>query len=208
MSTVSEILDGIKLGFPNKVNLARVNRAVRLISKRLFYHESSLVKGALDVTVAAGESSSSLPPDFWGMLSWPYIVGKTYRLNPLPNIETQLAYTQKSEPRYFDVKGFSIHLYPGTISQITIGGDYWTRPASITGLADILPYNELFDEALKQALINTPPTEAGRNENEGSIMQAIINDAVDEIAPRFKMKAPTHVEDNMNLDSMSNEDWF
>jgi len=208
MSTVSEILEGIKHGFPNKVNIARVNRAVRLISLRLFYHKSSLAKGALAVTVTADSSSASLPSDYWGMIDWPYVVGKTNRLEQLPNLETRLTYSSNSSPIYFDIKGQTIYLYPGTSSEIVIGGDYWAMPTAITALTATVPFNELFDEAIIEALCNTPITETGRNPSEGVIMKTIIDKVVDEIAPYRDKKSPIRVEDNLNFDEYSNEDWY
>ncbi len=201
MSTVANIIEGFQSGLPNKVNIARVHRAVRMISKRLFYHQSSLVKGALAVSVSADASSASLPSDYWGMLSWPYIVGLTTRLQQLPDLETRLAYTDDSQPLYFDVKGQTIYLYPGTSSNIVIGGDYWAMPTAITALTDTMPFNELFDEAVKEALINSQPDETGkRNPQEGIIMEAIVNKAVDEIAPYRDKKSPARAEDNLNYD--------
>lgn len=208
MSTVSEILEGIKYGLPNKVNTSRVNRAVRLISKRLFYHHSSLVKGALSVTVSADASSASLPADFWGMIGWPYINGKTQHLYQLPDLETRLAYTSTSQPIYFDIKGQTIYLYPGTTSEITINGDYWAMPTEITALTDTVPFNELFDEAIVEALASTPPVGERRDPKEMMIMKGLINQAVDEIAPYRDKKAPVRVEDNMALDVYANEDWI
>ena len=208
MSTVSEILEGIGHGLPKKVNIARVNRAVRLISKRLFYHKSSLVKGALAVSVSADANSGSLPSDFMGMIDWPYISGETTRLRQVPNVETRLAYTDDSKPIYFDVKGQTIHLYPGTSSDITINGDYWARATAITALTDTMPFYELFDEAIREALINTYAAEAENGiKNEGAIMEAVLNQAVDEIAPHRDKKYPTRVSDNLSLDCLSNEDW-
>ena len=208
MSTVSEMLEGVKHGLPNKVNIARVNRAVRLISKRLFYHKSSLAKGALAVTVSADSSSESLPSDYWGMIDWPYIVGLIIRLRQLPNLETRLAYTDNSQPIYFDIKGQIIYLYPGTSSEIVIGGDYWAMPTAITAVGDTVPYNEIFDEAIREALLSTPPDQSGRNLKEGSIMGMILNQTVDEIAPYRDKKAPIQVQDNLSLDYLANNgDW-
>lgn len=208
MSTVSDILDGISNGLPNKVNIARVNRSISLISKRLFYHKSSLAKGALAVSVSVDTSSASLPADYWGMVDRPYIVGLTTPLKQLPDLETKLAYTSKSQPIYFDVLGQTIYLYPGTSSAITIGGDYWAKPTKLTAVTDTVPYNELFDEAIREALLDTPPDENGRGKGEGSVMEAIINKAVDEIAPYRDKKTPTQVVDNMCLDYMAEREWF
>lgn len=199
MSIISEILEGISHGLPKKVNIARVNRAVRLISKRLFYHESSLAKGALSVTVSADASSASLPSDYWGMIGWPYISDKTYRLHQLPDLETRLANTDTSEPKYFDVKGQTIHFYPGTSSEITINGDYWAMPTALTALGDTVPYAELFDDAIIMALAGTPPVDDKRNPQEMMIMKGIIDPMVDEVAPHRDKKTPTRVPDNTNL---------
>ena len=164
--------------------------------------------GSLAVSIEVDASSGSLPSDYWGMISWPYISGLKERLRPVPDVETKLAYSDTGQPIYFQVMGHTIYLYPGSSSAITINGDYWAKPTALTALTDTMPYYELFDEAIRDALIATAPSEIGRNQSEGAIMQTVINAYVDEVVPNLDKKAPTRVDDNIGFDFMSEGGWI
>ena len=205
MSTAADIIDSVRHRLPDRVNVyPALNRAVRLISKRLFYHKSTLVMGALSESVAADANSLSLPSTFWALMSKPYISGKTYPLEPVPDMEAKLNYTDDSTPIYYEIQGQTMYLYPGTSSIITIKGDYWTRPTKITSPMDTMPYSELFDDAIEEALLHTYVT--GNSTGEIGGLQNFINKAVDEVVPYLEMKSPTRVVDNLHLDYMSNSE--
>lgn len=206
MGTVADIIDSIEHRLPDRVNIyPALNRAVRLVSKRLFYHKSSLVMGALSESVSSGANSFSLPSDFWGMISAPYVSGKTYALQPVPDMDTKLNYTDDSEPLYYEIKGQTMYLYPGTASDITMMGDYWSRPTKLTSPMDTMPYNELFDDAIEEALIHTYIT--GNSTGEIGGLQSFINKSVDEVVPYLDRKATVRVTDNLHLDYMTNSEW-
>ena len=209
MSQVKDIIDGIKHRLPDRVNLyPALNRAVRMISKRLFFHKASMIQGVLSVSISADASSGSLPDDFWGLISRPYRSTDTYTLMPVPDKEIELKYNNNSTPIYYKVSGTTLHLYPGSSGAITINGDYWKRPTKLTKTEDTMPFNELFDDAIEEALIHIYVTgDSTGNPNDISLMQNFINKAVDEVAPYIDKQAPQRVPDNVGLDYMTNEDW-
>ena len=201
MSQVKDIIDGIKHRLPDRVNIyPSLNRAVRLIAKRLMYHDSSFVRGALSVTVAEDGTSGALPSDFWGLAGKPYIYGKKRFLEPIPDQRYKLLYTTVSEPRYYELSGTTLNLYPGTSSEISIRGMYWARPAELDDPTDTMPYNELFDDVISEALIHIYGTGMTTgNTAELQMMTAMINQAVDEIVPYIDKQAPRIADDYLNL---------
>jgi len=199
MSQVKDVIDGIKHRIPDRTNIyPLLNRAVRLIAKRLFYHKSSWVRGALSVTVTADSSSASLPSDYWGLVEKPYVSTDTYPLQPVPNQETKLNYTDNSIPIYYEVLGSTIHLIPGTSSEVTINGQYWARPTELTAPGDTMPYNELFDDAIQEILLREIKGE------DIQIVQSFINKSVDEIVPYTDKVAPRTVQDGFNYNGLAN----
>jgi hypothetical protein len=207
MSTVLDIIDGIKHRLPDRTNLyPSLNRAVRLVSKRLFYHKSTLIQGALSETITAGSSSVALPSDFWGLLGWPYLNGEVQRLYPVPDMETKLTYTSTGTPIYYEIKGQTMYFYPGSTAAATLNGDYWQRETKLTKPTDTMPWNELFDDAISEALLQVYTTGQTAG-NEITIMGALINKAVDEIVPYMDRATPQRVDDTAGLDYLAEGDW-
>ncbi len=207
MSQVKDILAGISHRVPNRTNIyPSLNNALRLIAKRLRYHDSSLVRGELGVSVAALASSASMPEDFWGLVTAPYILSTMRELKPLPNQQVKMSYSGNSTPRYYKMAGHTMNLTPGTASDITINGEYFKRPAALTKPSDEIPYNELFDDAIQEVLIHIHTT--GRDANSLMVVRELINSLVDEVVPYIDRAAPVRFEDSAGLDALVNgEDW-
>ena len=213
MSQVKDVIDGIKHRIPDRTNIyPALNRAVRLVNKRLFYHKSSWVRGALSIYVApyltdqhgsiitdvdgnyieilASASSGILPSDYWGMMEKPYISTKTYPLEPVPDQTTKLEYTDASTPIYYEITGDAIDLYPGSARAITINGQYWTRPARLTKPTDTMPYQELLDDVIQEVLLREI-----KGDDIGAV-QGFVYKAVDEIIPYVDKSGPKRIPDN------------
>jgi hypothetical protein len=182
-----------------------LNRAVRVISKRLKYHNSSLVRGALSVTIAAAASTGTMPTGYWGLLGKPYISGKTYSLEPVPDQETKMRYTSTSIPIYYEMVGSTIYLYPGSTAGCTIKGDYWLKPTALTKPSDTMPYNELFDDVIMDGLVHIHTSL--NDPNAISMFQNMMTKAVDEIVAGLDSPAPYRFSDGLGIDSMTNEGW-
>lgn len=205
MSQVKDIIDGISHRLPDKINLyPALNRAVRMIAKRLFYHDVSLVRGSLSVSIAEDATTGTLPTDFWGLVGRPYIDGQTRYLEPLPEQRYKLLYTSAAIPIYYEIAGTSITLVPGASSASTVKGMYFQRPTQLTSPMDTMPYNEAFDDAIAEALIHTYIT-GNSTGSEVATMQHFINKAVDEMAPYMDKSAPVRTKDDLELDYLTNE---
>ncbi len=155
MSTVAEVLNYCKKKLPEHQDLyPYLNEAVRLVAKRLFINRSSLIKADFSQAVTSGESSVTMPSDFWGLVENPYEDGKTFKLEPLPNRTTQLNYSSTGTPQWFEMQGLStMTIIPATSSTTTINGKYFQKPAELTKDTDIMPYNELFDTVIQQLIL-------------------------------------------------------
>jgi hypothetical protein len=218
MSQVRDVIDGIRHRLPDRINLyPAINRAVRLVAKRLFYHKSAMIQGSLAVDVDAGDSTGVLPDDYWGLMSTPFILGRLDWLRPVPDLATKLSYTHSGTPLYYEVQGLvTLKLWPGTSSDIVVAGDYFQRPAGISKPGDTIPYNEMFDDAIAEALLHvygrSNPTQQQEGEspvNDIGSMAAFIYKSVDEIVPYLERRAPTRFEDDLGLDALANtEDMF
>jgi len=202
MSQAKDIIDEIAHRLPDRNHVyPALNRAIRMVAKRLKYHNSSKVKGELSVSITADTSSGTFPSDFWGLLGKPYISGKTYTLKPLPDMRTKLIYSSNSVPVYYEVLGNTLNLIPGSTSAITICGYYWQRPTKITAPTNTMPYNELFDDAIQESILHVY---AGGTIDPDYIttMEKIIYKSVDEIIPGIEQTPPTRMTNSMSLDSL------
>ena len=172
-----------------------------MVAKRLKYHDSSWVKGSLAVTIAAADDSGTLPSDFWGLIGQPNISGKTYTLKPLPTRTTKLIYTSDSIPIWYEVIGATLNVIPGSTDGCTINGYYWAKPTKITAPDDTMPYQELFDDTIQEALLYA---HAGgmTDANYIGIMENFINKSIDEIIPGLEQVKPTKIPNATNYNDL------
>ena len=210
MSQAKDILNNIKHRLPGRVNIyPAINRAIRLVSKRLFYNKSNLVLGSLSVSILADASTGTLPDDFWGLLDKPYENGETYLLEPVPNQLTELQYTDDSKPKYYKIIDTTLEIFPGTSSNTTINGDYWKKPTAITKPTDTIPFSELFDDVIEEYVIHSFITGSTTGQPQDiSLMSNFVNQQVDSIAPYIANTAPKRIQDSFHLDALvDGSDW-
>lgn len=201
MSTVIELIETVKHRLENRDNIyPAINRALRILNKRLMYHNSDLVTGSLNVSVLASADTATMPSDFWGLRGFPYISGDTTPLRPLPDKRTALFYPDDAVPLYYEVHGQTLKLIPGTASAITILGDYWQRPTKITGPNDTIPYFEQFDDAISEFLVEAVKVKPSPE----GVLQQIIVRSVDELVPIRDMKGCTPFPDGIGWDYLAN----
>ena len=206
MSQVKDILAGLSHRGVNRVNVySSLNVALRLIAKRLRWNDSSLVRGNLDIAVTAPATSADMPADYWGLITAPYILSLRRELRPLPNQQTKMSYPENSIPIYYKMAGATMGLTPGAASDITINGEYWQRPATLVKPSDEIPYNELFDDAIQEALMYVHVN--GRDAGSTAAFRELIYSLVDEVVPMLDRPAPTRFQDNAGYNSLLNGDW-
>ncbi len=153
------------------------------------------------VTITSDNSYGDLPSDFWGLVSFPYLSGKTWKLKPLPSLATKLVYKSAGIPQYYEIKGSKIYVTPDAGADYTIKGDYFARPTKITDGADTLPYDELFDDVIAEYM---KEYFAFMNQGERGtvLMPTYLRDEIDSIAAMREHKAPYHTNkpDDLGID--------
>ena len=193
MSTAADLLKQVRHAIDPSMDVyGAMNEAIRAVTKRLYQINSKLVQDDLAVALTADDTYGSLPSDFWGLDSHPYLSGYTYTLLPLPSVEVKLSYTGTGTPRYYEIKGTSIHVTPTSSGTFSIIGDYYVKPTAIDATADTLPYNELFDDVLADYMkmyFQNPP---------GGVINVPQNwtDKIDLVAMKREKKAPFHTNTN------------
>ena len=141
-----------------------------------------------DVIISSDPAVALLPADFWGMRSKPAIDGSRYPLNPIPNQSARLYYSGRTGPvQYYELAGDKMTIYPGTSSDVIITGDYWRKPVKLEYMEDVLPFNDLFNDAIEEylvAVLGGGPMAAVVS------TKAILIDSVDLIVKMREIKAP------------------
>lgn len=201
MSTVAELIDSVKHRLESRANVyPAINKAIRLINKRMQYHGSDMATSSMSVSVSANGTTATMPSDFWGLRGLPYINGQTTPLRPLEDKSVYLAYQTAAVPLFYEIQGQTMKLIPATSSAITIKGDYWARPTKITGPADTIPYYEQFDDAIAEFVVEAVKSQP---KPESALQQVIFN-AVDEIIPIRDMRGSIPFPEGTDWDYLAN----
>lgn len=192
MSTVADIFNRVR----HTINPAvydlygALNEAVHVVQKRLYQLNSKIIQDDLDIDVEEDDTYGDLPSDFWGLVSYPYLSGKTWHLKPLPSLAVKLSYgSSNGIPAYYEIKSTKIYITPSAGDDYTIVGDYWVKATTLTATTDTLPFNELFDDVLADYMklyMKDPP--AGVT----NIPQNML-DKIDLVASKREKKAPCHI---------------
>ena len=157
---------------------------------------------AASTTLTSVDEYFALPSDFWGLKQNPWLNGQKYVLQPLPNQEVALQLNTAGLPQYYDIKGTKIYLYPPPSSDYTLNGDYFQRPTSVSAVTDTIPFNEIFDDAIAEALVML--YDKGQA-NQGEVMlmvQKVINDYVDMIAPKYDRNIAQGMPEGLDWDAL------
>ena len=194
MSTAIDLLTQVRHTIdPSMDVFGAMNEAIRVVTKRLYQLNSKLVHDDLSVSLTTDDTYGSLPSDFWGLDSHPYLSGYTYSLLPLPSVEVKLSYgSTTGEPKYYEIKGTKIYVAPTSGGSYTIIGDYYVKPTKISTTSATVPYNELFDDFLTDYMklyFKNPP---------GGVVNVPQNmlDKIDLVASKREKKAPFHTNVN------------
>ena len=74
-----------------------------------------------------------------------------------PSGKTPSSYEVQSQaigtPKYFELKGTVLHIYPCDDEELIIYGDYFAKPTKLDDTTDSMPYNELFDDIIEEYIV-------------------------------------------------------
>jgi hypothetical protein len=153
------------------------------------------------VTLTSLDTFGYLPADFWGLIEKPYLSGKTYPLQPLPNQSTALHYVSAGEPRYYKLKGERLYVYPKTSADYTVKCDYFAAPSLVSAVTSTIPYIGLFDDAIGEMVIRNYTTGEKVMLSTNSF-EAYLHGEVDRIAGKRDFKAPKESPMGIDWDGM------
>ncbi|MFA5378024.1 MAG: hypothetical protein WC455_19895 [Dehalococcoidia bacterium] len=143
------------------------------------------------VTITSEDEYFDLPSGFWGLVDQPYLDGKTYPLLPLPSEDVRLSYTSAGEPRYYQIKGNKIYFTPHVATDATLKGDYFCKPTEVTAVGDTLPFYELFDDAIGEALVRYYLPDGRFSVENLRAVQEFLFQEVDQIASKYGRGTPS-----------------
>lgn len=148
------------------------------------------------VTITSDDAFGDLPSDFGGLISEPYLDGKTYPLLPLPSQDVALSYTSAATPIYYQVKGSKIYVTPHTASDYTIKADYFAVPAMVTAATDTLPYFDLFGDAMAEAVMRTYRSGEQVIGVDSQWWKLFCRENVDSVARKYGKRGPREAHTN------------
>ena len=163
------------------------------------------VDAGTEITITSLADRVDLPTDFWGLCSdnaedFPYIDGYTHTLKPLPSQKTALLRTSAAVPEYFKLKGQRLHVFAPTDADITIKGDYFKRPTSLSAVTDTMPFFELFDDAIAEVLTVYYEKGLSSQAENQALLNKICQDAVDLVVAHYDQRAPVEVSGGIDWD--------
>lgn len=198
MSTAQDVLDHIRHGInPDTDAFSVLNEAIRAIAKRLYFLKSNILHGELSIAITTDDTYGDLPSDFWGLVSYPYFSGYTWRLKPLPSLDVKISFTGAGIPLYYEIKALKIHLTPTSGGDHTILGDYFAKPAKITAAGDTMPFYELFDDVIA-SYMGQYFVGGGKVTGGTMLHPAYLHQEIDLIASMREKKAPFHLSGGIN----------
>lgn len=158
--------------------LNSLNNAIRVVTRRLLYRKSSLLKEAFSGSFGAGISYVDLPTGYLGFCpdAPPSVSGTP--MFPLPPYKYG-SYSATGTPEFYDVRGGKLNLYPTPTDATTVTALYFFKPDMLTNLSGDLPWFGLLDDLLGEAL-----SLMGKTGQWGSITaewEALINREVDKL---------------------------
>jgi hypothetical protein len=136
--------------------LEAVRATADIITKRLWFLRSDLLETDFEALLAAGEAHVTLGADFLGLVEnsqpWlDYADGTRRVLTPLPN-GIKHTFTESGPPRYYELRGRVLTVFPTTSAATTVKGEQFSAPAAVTALTDNLPFSGIFDPLFVDAV--------------------------------------------------------
>ncbi len=162
--------------------------------------DSLVAAGAGSFAITSDNAYGFLPDDFWGLKAQfePSLNGDTTPLLPLLSQSVALQYTGTGTPLYYKIRGSKIYVTPHTSANETIISDYYQRPTQLTLTTDTMPWNELFDAVITDAIIAYLRSPAEGTANAMGFMTTAVQSGVDLVALKYDRKGAKHIPQAIN----------
>lgn len=133
--------------------LDSLQATVEIVARRLWLKGSDLLRVDLEADVKAGENEVVLPCGFLGFASLPWAIygGRRRTLPPLPG-GLKGTFSGQAPPKYHELIGPIVTLYPATDAALTFVAEIYARPSLIESLDDNLPFRGVFDQLFIDAV--------------------------------------------------------
>lgn len=131
--------------------IGALNNAILVVTRRLLYRKSSVLKEEYSTTFGANTASATLPEGYLGFCldAPPSVSGKP--LCPLPPFKYG-TYSETGTPEYYDIRGGKMNLYPTPAEAVVVKALFFYRPVRLTSMSDDLPWYGLLDDLLGEAI--------------------------------------------------------
>lgn len=167
---------GLKVPF-----LPAVQTVLDVIARRLWFKRSDLAKANMGPSdLSAGVNTITMPADFMGFDGTPFIVKDTgdVDLTQLPPAGRG-KYKLPGTPRYYQVLGPNLYLFPTPDSAVSVGAVYYQNAPRLTGMDSVIPYGGIFDLIIADAVVMIG--EGGVAATGTAPFQYLINQYVDAV---------------------------
>lgn len=156
--TVTDLLKRVahRLSFdpPKQDLLTTVQVVINAIDDRLSLLNSNLLRQQYEDAITAGTDTVALPSRLLKIPYHPSIVdseGRKTQLLTLPEGK-RYEFNQQGRPKYYEVVGQEVVLYPTPDEDVTLKYIAMTRN-EVSAMDDALPYNGAFDDAITDMVV-------------------------------------------------------
>jgi hypothetical protein len=131
----------------------QLNDIIEVISRRLWFHRSDLLKATTAVVVNPVNTGFIFDNRFLGFRGLPYESNpsgshQVRQLSPLSE-DDEWRYQQPGTPRFYQLIGNSVALFPAPATEFTFIVRYYALPSDLVDQNSPIPFNGLFDTIIK-----------------------------------------------------------
>jgi hypothetical protein len=158
VTTVQDIINSLLPKLAGKPDAAtelyeQLNDIIEVISRRLWFHRSDLLKTSKTVNVTNVNTDFTFDDRFLGFRGLPYELNATgvqqvHQLSPLPE-DDEWKYQVPGVPLFYQLIGSNVTLFPAPSAAYTYVVRYYALPADLVISTDVVPFNGLFDTIIK-----------------------------------------------------------
>lgn len=197
--TVQEMFDQMLTRLPGPA-LCSIFEAVRevqgIIVNRLLLKRSELLRKDPDAQLAYAidAQSAALPADYYALEGRPFIAG-TAAMTPLAGRDT-VNMQSSGSPKYYEVVGRNLKIHPPTDTAVTVQVPYFYKPATLTSLAEDLPFYGEFDSVFVEGCADVLSRGLSVVADRGFV--GVIQSQVDAVLDAKNILTEQHMADAIN----------